>query len=61
MNEDRIKGALKEAQGNIKEATGKAVGNEKLKREGQVERVEGKAQNMVGQLKDAFKGNLTRH
>ena len=61
MNEDRMKGALKEAQGNIKEGTGNALDNEKLKREGQVERIEGKAQSGVGQVKELFKGNQTRH
>jgi len=61
MNEDRTKGSLKEAKGNVKETAGKALGDEKLKREGQADRVEGKAQNVVGGLKDAGKGNTTRH
>jgi uncharacterized protein YjbJ (UPF0337 family) len=55
MNEDRIKGSLKEAKGNIKEAAGKATGDEKLKREGQADQVEGKIQNTVGGIKDALK------
>ena len=58
MNEDRVKGSLKEAKGNIKEAAGKATGDEKLKREGQADQVEGKVQNVVGRMKDALK---TRH
>lgn len=62
MNEDRMKGSLKEAKGNIKETAGKALGDEKLKREGQADRVAGKVQNVVGGIKDAFKdGNKTRH
>ena len=62
MNEDRMKGSLKQAKGNIKEAAGKAVGDEKLKREGQADRVEGKVQNAVGGVKDALKGeSKTRH
>ncbi len=62
MNQDRMKGTLKEAKGNVKEAAGKALGNEKLKREGQAERVEGKIQNFVGGIKDALKGDRkTRH
>jgi len=60
MNEDRMKGSLKEAKGNIKEATGKALGDEKLKHEGQADRVEGKVQNAVGGVKDAFKGGDTK-
>jgi uncharacterized protein YjbJ (UPF0337 family) len=55
MNEDRVKGSLKEAKGNIKEAAGKATGDEKLKREGQADQVEGKIQNTVGGIKDALK------
>ena len=55
MNEDRTKGSLKVAKGNIKEAAGKALGDEKLKREGQADRVEGKVQNIVGGIKDALK------
>ena len=62
MNEDRMKGSLKEAKGNIKEAAGKTLGDEKLKREGQADRVEGKIQNAVGGIKDALKGDSkTRH
>lgn len=55
MNEDRVKGSLKEAKGNIKEAAGKATGDEKLKREGQADQVEGKIRNTVGGIKDALK------
>jgi len=55
MNEDRMKGSLKEAKGNIKEAAGKAMGDEKLKREGQADQVEGKVHNAVGGIKDALK------
>jgi uncharacterized protein YjbJ (UPF0337 family) len=55
MNEDRMKGSLKEAKGNIKEAAGKTTGDEKLKREGQADRMEGKIQNVVGGIKDSLK------
>ncbi len=55
MNEDRMKGSLKEAKGHTKEAAGKALGDEKLKREGQADKVEGKVQNVVGGIKDTLK------
>jgi uncharacterized protein YjbJ (UPF0337 family) len=55
VDQDRIKGSLKEAKGNIKEAAGKAMGDEKLKREGQSDQVEGKVQNVVGGIKDGIK------
>jgi uncharacterized protein YjbJ (UPF0337 family) len=60
MNEDRMKGSLKEAKGHIKEAAGKVTGDEKLKREGQADQVEGKVQNVVGGVKDAVKDS-TKH
>jgi uncharacterized protein YjbJ (UPF0337 family) len=55
MNEDRVKGSMNEAKGNLKEATGKALGDEKLKREGQADQVKGKVQNVVGGVKDSLK------
>lgn len=55
MDQDRMKGSLKQAKGNIKEAAGKATGDEKMKREGQADQVEGKVQNVVGGMKDAVK------
>lgn len=55
MNEDRMKGSLDQAKGKVKEATGKALGDEKLKREGQADRVTGKVENVVGGIKDTMK------
>jgi uncharacterized protein YjbJ (UPF0337 family) len=55
MDQDRMKGSLKEAKGHVKETAGKAMGDEKLKREGQTDQVEGKVQNVVGGVKDAVK------
>lgn len=57
MDQDRMKGSLKEAKGHVKETAGKALGDEKLKREGQTDQVEGKVQNVVGGVKDAIKDN----
>ena len=55
MNKDRIEGAGKQAGGKIKEAAGKVAGDEKIKREGQADQVEGEVQNTVGGAKDALK------
>jgi uncharacterized protein YjbJ (UPF0337 family) len=52
---DRVEGAAKNVGGKIKEAAGKVTGDEKLKREGQAEQVEGKVQNVVGGLKDKLR------
>jgi uncharacterized protein YjbJ (UPF0337 family) len=61
MDQDRMKGSLKEAKGNVKKTAGKALGDEKLKREGQADQVEGKVQNVVGGIKDALKDKDQNH
>jgi uncharacterized protein YjbJ (UPF0337 family) len=55
MSDDRVKGAVKTKVGEVKEATGKALGDQKLKREGQADQVTGKVQNAVGGIKDALR------
>ena len=56
MDNNRVKGAVKDKIGEAKEAAGKVLGDEKLKREGQADQVKGKVQNAVGGVKDAIKG-----
>lgn len=60
MNEDRIKGSLKEAKGNIKEAAGKMVGNRKLQGEGLVDQAKGKTQAGYGDAKEQVKKGIDR-
>jgi uncharacterized protein YjbJ (UPF0337 family) len=60
MHKDTVKGAAKSAKGSIKEAAGKAVGNQKLQAEGAADRVAGKVQQGVGKLKDAARDALKR-
>ena len=57
MDNDRIKGAVKQKIGEVKEGAGKLTGDEKLKRQGQADQVAGKVQNVVGGVKDAVKDN----
>ena len=52
MDKDRVKGAANTVKGKVKTATGKALGDEKLKNEGRADQVKGKAQNVVGSIKD---------
>lgn len=52
---DRVEGAAKNLGGKAKEAAGKVTGDEKLKAEGRADQLEGKVQNTVGGIKDAFK------
>ena len=49
---DRIDGSVKKMGGNLKEAAGSVLGDEKLKREGQADQTEGKLQNAWGGAKD---------
>jgi len=55
MNKDRIAGAAKQAKGAVKQAAGKALGDSKLVADGKSDKIEGKLQNAVGELKDALK------
>jgi len=57
MDSDRIKGAVKQKVGEVKEAAGKVTGDEKLKRQGQADEVAGKVQNVVGGIKDSIREN----
>jgi len=52
MDKDRVKGAAKTATGKAKTAAGKLLGDEKLKSEGRTDQVKGKAENIVGGVKD---------
>ena len=55
MDKDRVEGAAKNVGGKIKEAAGKVTGDEKLKREGQMDQVAGKVENVVGGVKDKLR------
>jgi uncharacterized protein YjbJ (UPF0337 family) len=55
MDKDRIAGSGKQIKGEIKEAVGKLVGDGKLQADGKADQAKGKAQNMVGSIKDILK------
>jgi uncharacterized protein YjbJ (UPF0337 family) len=55
MDKDRIVGAAKTVAGNIKQAVGKAVGDQKTVADGKTEAAEGKVQNAVGGIKDRIR------
>jgi uncharacterized protein YjbJ (UPF0337 family) len=52
-NRDKSEGKWHKIKGKIKQFTGKAVGNRDLEAEGKVENMGGKAQETVGEIKDA--------
>lgn len=53
MNKDQAQGTFDKAKGNVKEAIGKAVGNERLQAEGKADQVSGAVQKKVGDVKEA--------
>ncbi len=48
---DKLKGALHQAKGKVKEIAGKITDNPKLKAKGVAEKLAGKAQQKLGQIK----------
>ena len=52
---DKIKDLANEAVGNVKQAAGKATGNDKLVAEGKAQELKGEAQKTVGDVKDGAK------
>ncbi len=60
MDEDRIKGALEQAKGAIKEGAGKLTGDKKLEAEGVADKAAGKVQNTVGGVKDTARDALDK-
>jgi uncharacterized protein YjbJ (UPF0337 family) len=55
MNKDQVKGRAEEVKGDVKEATGKIVGNERLQGEGLLDQAKGSAQAGMGDAKEKAK------
>ncbi len=51
---DKIQGTLREAKGKVKEESGKAIGNPNLRDRGTDEKVAGKVQKKIGDIKKVF-------
>ena len=51
---DKVKGTLHEAKGKIKEVAGKATDNPKLEAKGTVEKLQGQAEQKLGDVKKVF-------
>jgi uncharacterized protein YjbJ (UPF0337 family) len=56
MDKDRIAGSVKVVTGKVKVALGNVLGDAKLTAEGQSDKIEGKAQNVIGGIKDTLRG-----
>ena len=57
MNKGQINYSAEQAKGVVKGTAGKLVGDKKLETEGTTDKAAGKAQNAVGGLKKAVRGN----
>ena len=60
MDKDRMEGSAKQIAGSLKEGLGKLTGDEKLKAEGAMDKMSGKAQNALGGAKDAVRDATRR-
>jgi uncharacterized protein YjbJ (UPF0337 family) len=49
--QDKAEGTAKHISGSVKEAAGKMVGNPRLQADGKAEKVEGRIQKKVGEIK----------
>ena len=50
-NQDKVQGTFHEAKGKVKEMAGQITNNPKLEAKGKAEKIDGKAQEKVGQVK----------
>jgi uncharacterized protein YjbJ (UPF0337 family) len=55
VDEDRVKGAATRTGGKMKQAAGDLTGDSKVQTEGKMDQAKGKAQNVMGSVKDALK------
>lgn len=60
MNTDQIKGAVKDAAGQVQQKTGELTGNESQQAKGLTKQVEGKVQKNVGDAKEVLKDNVDK-
>lgn len=49
---DKIRGTLEETKGEVKQGVGDLTGDDRLKGEGMLDEAKGKAQNLLGDIKD---------
>lgn len=55
MNENQVKGAVKDAAGKVQEKVGQAIDNKSQEAKGLGKQVEGKTQKAAGDVQDAVK------
>jgi uncharacterized protein YjbJ (UPF0337 family) len=60
MDNDRVKGAVNQAKGAVKEGIGNMTGDTKLQTEGAADKITGKVQSAVGGARDAARDALDK-
>jgi uncharacterized protein YjbJ (UPF0337 family) len=60
MNNQHVKGTINQIKGRVKEEVGHHTGDSKMEAKGVAERVIGKIQNGLGDLKDAVKAGVDK-
>lgn len=55
MENDKLKGAVDQTKGAIKEAVGKTIGDKKMQAEGSVDKLTGKLESAVGDAKETLR------
>ena len=58
MDKDRVEGSWEQAKGKVKEVAGRAVGNDRLRAEGEIDQVAGKTEKTYGDTKERVKDAL---
>ena len=53
MDKEHVKGAADKAKGSVKDAVGRATGNERMQAEGKADKAKGDIRHAVGNVKDA--------
>jgi len=52
MDKDRIEGKMEDLKGQVKRKVGEWTGDKEMESEGAAEQAKGKAQNVIGKIKD---------
>jgi uncharacterized protein YjbJ (UPF0337 family) len=58
MNKDQVKGRVEEAKGKMKETAGRITGNPDMQDRGTVDKVAGKVQKNIGDLKERVEDEM---
>lgn len=58
MNSKHVKGTVREIKGKVKQNVGHATGDSQMEKEGVVDRIKGRIEKGVGEIKDKVKEGI---